>query len=247
MKNPAYIFFIFILCLASSCRPVVYSTIGQNVPLFRDKGEVSLVAGLSATEDGGGMGFQFAGAVDSSLAIITSFYFLGNGENVSSDDWQGKGNYFEIGGGKFGGFSRSLHYEAFLGCGFGGIRNSKASSDIHVRFIKPFIQPSIGVSAGEWFDFAFTPRVALASYTYHSVQTNDQFIQQEADNYFRDRKSTVVFEPGVTLRFGYRSLKAQIQYCGTSFTEKDQTYLEVNSNYFSLGLQWMIARKFLKK
>ena len=250
MKNSAILLSASILCICTSCNPVLYSSVGQNVPLFKEKGEVAIAASLGTTEDAGGIAFQFAAAPDSSLAIITSFYAMGSGKNTSSDnstDWQGKGNYFEIGAGKFGRIGGNFHYEAFLGLGFGGIRNSYgSSSNVDVKFIKPFLQPSVGLIANQWFDLALTPRIAYVSYTDFMVRTQDQTLQQEADDFYRDKKNSIVLEPGVTIRWGYRSIKAQLQYSGTTLSARPQTYVNINSNYFSLGVQWLISKRYIK-
>src|SRR5688572_22818447 len=149
----------------SSCSPVLYTTVGQNVPLFKQKGEVAFSGGSAATshEDdvssAEGFNIQAAAAIDSSLSIMCSLYSL---KNMDADnDWIGKGNYFELGIGKFKQSSKSkLIGEVFCGVGFGEIKNSSTFGDISEHYIKPFIQPSGGFSS-KIVDVAITTRVAM--------------------------------------------------------------------------------------
>src|SRR5690349_23747567 len=93
------------ICLISSCAPVVYAPVGQNVPLLKNKGDITFNASAASTEDAGGVGLQFASALDSSFALISSLYFMGHKseDNVDGDsEWEGRGSYFEIGAGKIG-------------------------------------------------------------------------------------------------------------------------------------------------
>src|SRR5689334_19848531 len=66
------------ICLISSCAPVVYAPVGQNVPLLKNKGDITFNASAASTEDAGGVGLQFASALDSSFALISSLYFMGH-------------------------------------------------------------------------------------------------------------------------------------------------------------------------
>ncbi len=79
-KNQLPILLISTAALFSSCNPVLYSTVGQNVPLFTEKGEVTLQAGYAASfgnnTDADGVAIQAAYAVSNSIAVMGSFYSL---------------------------------------------------------------------------------------------------------------------------------------------------------------------------
>lgn len=245
MRTIQALSFTTFLIFAASCSPVVYSTIGQNVPLLRNKGEFSINASAASSDDGEGGGFQFAAAPDSNFAIITSFYSL---KNETSDEWQGRGSYFELGAGRFGHMdpkNKIFIAEIFLGIGYGGIRNSdqNSSSRLDVRFIKPFIQPSIGIS-GTWYDVALTPRVAWVSYTSQLVSVDDPELRTQAEQFFDDKKNTIVFEPGFTLRLGYKSIRGQLQYNASTFSYRENSDVNINNQFLSMGIHWLISKRF---
>ena len=232
-----------------SCSPVVYSTTGQVVPLFREQGEATVSGGFSTAEDAQGFHVQAAGSVSDHFALLTSVYAMSN-DNSSSDNWTGKGTYFEVGGGHFGSFgsNNTFIYETFAGVGFGGIRNSYQDQKLDVNFIKPFIQPSIGISQ-KWVDIALTPRFGLVSYTDHSIQTNDASYRTAAENYFNDQGTTFVFEPGMTVRAGYKNFKLQLQFNVSTFSyhaenANSNSNPSINNTYLGLGLHYLISKRY---
>src|SRR5688572_28965092 len=85
----------------TSCSPVLYSTVGQNVPLFKEKGEVSMGAGFASANNGSGVSVQLAGAVSNRVALFGSFYSLSE-DNADDHGWSGDGAYGEFAVGTFG-------------------------------------------------------------------------------------------------------------------------------------------------
>ncbi len=198
--------FIFILiglalCM-TSCSPILYTTVGQNVALFHQKGEVSLGVSSAATNLASGSSVQFAAAVDSGIEIMSSYYSLSNGSS--------SGDYFEFGAGKFK-YNPNTKFcgEMIFGMGLGSIKNSISNSSnssyyiVNANYLKPFIQPSFGLS-GKIGDIAFTPRVAFVTYTSKSDNVINPSLRNNLDHYFSEKQSTLVFEPGITLRVGIK-------------------------------------------
>lgn len=238
----------------SSCSPVLYSNVGQNVPLFHKKGEGALSIGFmmvsgdgyaanpfNIVEDNPGLSMQFALAVDSSVAIFSSLNSL-----KANSDWNVKGSYFEAGGGLFKHNSKThLIGELFAGIGYGVIKNSSDvdTEVINAKFIKYFIQPSGGFST-KAFDMAFTPRIGVVDYIYHS-ETDSPLINE----FFKEKKTSLVFEPGVTMRFGYKNIKIQYQMNYSTFSYKPNGYDEdefdpVMDMYGSLSLFILISNRW---
>lgn len=233
---------ILFITYLSSCSPVPYANVGQNVPMFRNKGEVSFTGGLGSTEDAQGVGLQAAVAADSSLALIASFYSLKNNDNT---DWTGSGSYIEFGAGRYGVINKSICiYDVFGGIGFGGIKNQSGSSSLDIKFMKPFVQGSIGITS-KWMDVAFTPRFALPIYTSYKNQLTDPEQRMQAEAFFKESKSQFVFEPGVTLRFGYKGVKANLGFCVSTFS-LDEQYSDVSTNntYLTAGLAFLISKRY---
>jgi hypothetical protein len=240
------------ISLLTSCSPVFYSTVGQNVPLFHEKGEVAFSGGImsaSTNSDGfipfagasPGMALQGAVAVASVAAVFASYYDM----NYESD-WHVNATYGELGGGLFMYKPKSNFVgELFGGVGHGKIDNQSGMEELNTEFMKYFIQPSAGLS-GKVFDMAFTPRIGVVDYLSHSATDN-----QVINDFFVERKTTFVFEPGVTVRVGYKGIRAQYQMNYSTF-HYNRTYNSYNNetldpimNYYgSLSLFVLISRRW---
>ena len=232
--------------LLSSCSPAFYSTVGQNVPLFHEKGEVALSGGImsaSNTSEGfsplnftPGLALQGAVAITSGAALFGSLYHMNY-----DGQYQINGNYCELGGGLFTYKPKSMFIgELFAGVGYGTIDNQMDAQELNAEYIKYFIQPSAGFS-GRVFDVAFTPRMGVVNYLSHS--TSDRADVRE---FFGEKKTTFVLEPGITIRGGYRNFKAQYQMNYSTFNFSQANYNEefdpVIDCYSSLSLFIMISR-----
>jgi hypothetical protein len=240
------ILIIIAVIALNSCSPVPYANVGQNVPLFKTKGEVRLGGHYSTTDDAAGVGLHAAAAIDSSFAIMSSFYSL---KSVGYDNnWDGHGRYFEIGLGKFKTIRHSnFMYDVFAGVGFGSIKNNdNAGSSLNVNFMKPFLQSSIGL-ATPWFEVAFTPRFALVNNTNYENNLIDPNDYNQAENFFRKNKTKFVVEPGITLRAGYKGLKANLNLSLSSYDPGDEfEESSPNTTYLGIGLTALISKRYLK-
>ncbi len=243
--------FIFILiaialCL-TSCSPVLYTTVGQNVPLFHKKGEVAASVAHAGTNYADGTSFQVAAAIDSNTLLMSSFYSL---NNVAGS---GSGRYFELGAGKFKyNPVTKLCGELILGVGFGSINNSfrtdpyyNTYTNVNANYFKPFIQPSFGFST-KIIDIALTPRVGLVTYTSKSDNVTDPQLRSALDDYYSAKKSTLVFEPGITVRAGFKNVKLQVQYNHTSFNYTSANLDPVDKDFVSVGLHILISDRWAK-
>jgi|GEM_PF-1144332 len=239
--------FIFILiglslCL-TSCSPVLYTTVGQNVALFHQKGEVALSISQAETKYAAGVGAQVAAAVDSSILIMSSYYSL---NNIGGS---GGGSYFEFGVGKFR-YSTLTKFcaELILGTGLGSIKNVDNTNNTfaNVSYFKPFIQPSFGFTT-KIIDIALTPRIGYVTYTSTSDNVTDPQMRTDLDAYYSTKKNTLVLEPGVTIRVGYKNIKFQAQYNHTSFNYSSANNFDpVDKDFVSLGLHILVSNRWLK-
>lgn len=235
---------LFVSALLQACSPVMYSNVGQNVPLFKEKGEVFLQGGISGSdgeESVSGGGFQFAYAISDHWQSNVSFYSLGDKTTSDPDEWRGSGSYFEIGGGYY---STSLNkkwvYELSGGLGFSEIKNhlGGVSSDyIHVKHFKPYFQPAIGLSLKN-FELAFAPRIAYIKFKDKGYMLNDMTLTQEVQNFYGKNSDVLVIEPGFTLRGGIKNIKIQAQLVLASFGQENSQF--INDVFFSLGLAFLI-------
>lgn len=235
----------------ASCTPVMYTPTAYQAPLFEEKGEVAITAGYHGIEegDGDGLNLQVATAVNNHLAVTATLnYFKDVYRNETSTDyWQSTGTYLEAGIGKFGFIADSplFKYEVYGGLGYGRSNNRLNSDRISSAYLKPFIQPNIGIS-GKHIELAVSTRVALVSFGTPDYQTSNAEYSERIQNFFDDKNSSLVFEPGITLRGGLRDLKAQIQYSYSTFRYRETSgeYFGYSDNYVSLGLFWMISERY---
>lgn len=240
--------------ILNSCGPVLYSNVGQNVPLLQEKGEFSGQFSYSASSgawSADGIGLQGAYAISEKVGIISSFSSLWGTDESQDYEWEGNGTYFELGAGLFGGKQENKFlYEAFAGIGSGSIRNTSLVNRgefFNVKYLKPFIQPSVAFST-KYFEMALTPRIAYISYT---SQDDFQFGQNpeqiDPREYFDKNHNTMVFEPGIMIRGGFPGAKLELQYSYSTLKEPLEEYFVINSDYFSIGLRFIIAGRTASK
>jgi hypothetical protein len=237
------------ISLLPSCTPAFYSTVGQNVPLFHEKGEVALSGGhmsSSNSSDGfspfenlsSGMALQGAVAVSPRVALTASYYSM----NYESD-WTINANYVELAGGLYMYRPKSKFVgELFAGFGHGKIDNQSGMEEINTEFMKYFLQPSAGFS-GKVFDVAFTPRIGIVDYLSHSPSD-----RSDVREFFAEKATTFVFEPGVTVRVGFKNIKAQYQmnYSTFHFNQpyNNSEFDPVMDCYGSLSLFVLISQRW---
>ena len=247
MKVTIKILGLAALLITASCSPVLYAPVGQNVPLFHEKGEVALSGGYCETWDARGVSLQFATAVNNKVLVTSSFYSMSDAYGGSEDFWEGHGTYFEAGVGRYGYSPESkFTYELIGGLGYGSMKNKYNYSTVNANYIKPFFQPSFGVSGGV-AEFAVTARIGYVAYVSHSNTMPTPEERYRVDQYFDEKSSSLAFEPGLTFRFGYRNVKLVAQYCYSTFNYKDDEDIDpVNPEFLSVGLHVLITDRFKK-
>ncbi len=232
----------------SSCSPIVYSTTGQNVPLFREKGEFTASAAYAMSEDASGVELQGAAALTNHFGVLASFYALSNSLREYEEGWGGKGNYTELAAGYFDalGPNRFFLYEIYGGVGLGNIRcDANDRSVLNSRYVKPFLQPSLGFR-GRVAELALTARIGVLHYTGYTASLTEPERQAHAVAFFDRRKNSALFEPGLTFRIGFQQVKLQVQYTLSTFNgDRDGSgYTVSNQEYLSLGIRCMLSQNW---
>lgn len=245
--------YFLVLIIFTACNPVMYAPTAFQVPLFEEKGEVSITAAYHDLDhgDGHGLNLQFAAAVDSSLAFTFTFnQFSDTNESqdkLLNDAWRSSGTYWEAGVGTFGFFhpSSKFKYELYGGIGYGNAKNVTSKDKISNSVLKPYFQPNIGIS-GKYLEIAVSTRFALVSFMNTTNITSDPELSRYVNDFFNAKQNTVVFEPGFTLRGGNKNLKVQFQYSTTSFQHKDRhgSIFGYADDYMNLGLTYMISKRY---
>ncbi len=116
---------------------------------------------------------------------------------------------------------------------------------MNVRYIKPFIQPSVGYS-NQFLEVAITHRLAFVSFTDRKFELNDPQYNTDVEIFFNRRRNTIVFEPGVTARVGYRNVKMQFQYSISTFPYDEELDANVNAQSILLGVHVLLGGRFKK-
>ena len=230
--------------LLYSCSPNVYSTSGQNVPMFKAKGEVSAnVNFIYSDKVDKIVGAQAQGAYAISDKLAASFNVTALKQlKVPDSFWSGQGFYHEIAGGTYGTLAKKLiTYEVFGGLGSGYMRSQNPERPFEVlntNIFKPYIQPSIGISS-TYLELAITPRVAYVRYKMsgYNVIAGSETISP------LNSVGSLVFEPGVTLRTGFKGTKFQIQYNYSTFEPPKWVNGLMKRNTFSFGLYLLLSSR----
>ena len=244
--------FVWLSALAfvtTSCGPMIYSNVGQNVPLFTEKGQANLSTGLGLTESS--VGFQLQGAIapGDRVAVISSINFLAGSDSWS---WDWNAFYADVGVGTFGKSGNSKFvWEVFGGIGVGSISNSDTyyGEYLNVDYIKPFVQPSFGFKH-KVVEFAFTPRIGLVHFTSYDSNAITYSYDYEDEVPFEflisEKRTNFAFEPGFMIRVG-KKVKFQYQLNITSIGYGGY-YEEASQNlYMSFGATFSWSEVMKKK
>lgn len=223
-------------CLLSGCATVYYGPNSHNVPLFQKKGEARIAAGwnheaeiFGSNTSGGEV--QGAYAVTDKIGIVANVYVAGASDQETGDE--GRGRLFEGGAGYFRPVSRRVVFETYAGAGFGTLTHVRGSDSgkASVNAQRIFVQPSIGFTS-DWFDAAGSLRMCALDYSgipEHPVDARDVAAAQELNA----NKFSLLAEPSLTLRAGWRYAKLQLQVgLSKNLTHPD---LPQVGSYISLG------------
>ena len=240
MKNyfviPLFALTIFLQSCAS-----VYVPGAQNVPLFKEKGQVKLVAGP--------YDYQAAYAVGRHTAVMV------NAQNLDKvgielvepirKSYREVSKVVEVGGGYFTDAKNTWTFETYGGVGVfktslrsdyrdrHNDRDSSYSTLLITRGTRFFVQPNFGF-ANKAVDIAFSTRITGLRIGLVNQANYSEAMWEQSDLRKLRNRLHLFAEPAITMRVGYRWLKAQIQ-TGISL---QLTSAEVPYNYLfgSVGL-----------
>jgi hypothetical protein len=222
-----------VLCLLSGCA-TYYEPNAHNIPLFQEKGEVRVAAGINEGSAGlghtDGKDFQGAYAVTDHVGVMVNMFFTGNTDDLSGDT--GKGRLVECGAGYYSPVTDHFVFETYGGAGLGRLTRSGTLGQTSVSARRVFLQPSLGY-ASRGFDAALSLRVCGLTYygiPEHSVDDNGRYMAQE----LKAAGSSLLAEPALTLRAGWEPIKLQLQ-AGLSRNLTHPDFAQGDS-YMSLGV-----------
>jgi hypothetical protein len=216
----------------------------QNVPLFKEKNELMASFGYYnfdrvkdfRYEDG----FCFHTAYSITDHIACQFGYNTKMEIFDID-------YAEVGEVGIAYYLRHKDYLAFET--FGGYSYGKivADNDYYksiANFNRIYLQPSIGICS-DHIDIAFTPRFSKVDYHIKEYITYFPSPYDEINNNI-DKNSYYFFEPGITVRLGFKYVKFQFQHIEVKKLNKDGLIFFPTSNSFSILFYMPIKKKMSK-
>lgn len=226
------------LCLAmSSCTTSYYATNANPAPMIREQNEVVASVGRSIYNYSRSTDVHVAYSPIEHLAVMGNFNWLNPSQQRTTLQDFGMDAVFAEGAlGYYDSWNESFGFDIYAGLGVveNGVSylynysSGVPNNTVDFNYSRIFVQPAIAYTS-QFFDAQFALRGSQVIYGMVDTDTlsNDTFIDlppSEGDQFF-------LLEPGITLRGGYRHIKAQVQL-STSFNLQG-VYLP--RDYFSIS------------
>lgn len=230
-----------VVIVFSACNPKYYVPNTQNAPLLTKRGEF---VGVLAS-NGNQHEAQLALGVTKHLGVqINGGIFRPKDEKNGNG---GSGYFGELGMGYFASLGKTIVFETYVLAGFGGVENhlpttvdsmKSTAGKINVNLSRFAFQPGIGYK-GRNFSFVISSRFSSLNF---SKPTGSLIYNKEDQiEYLKKNSSMILAEPALSLRFGYKNFKVQLQY-GLSINLSNKDFLQ-DKNFLTLGLMFRIPGK----
>ncbi len=197
--------------MATGCSPTFYVPNTQNVPLIESKGQTNLsLAGNSNQYE-----FQGAYGITQSLAVQLNGGLMVPAELDNGN--RGSGKFLEAGAGYYKSLSKNLLFEGYGLVGIGNFLNNMPSTltaypgttgKLSANLLRVGIQPALSL---HWKWFSLSGSFRLASLSYSNIEGSLWFDNADQVAFLTDNKSTLIFEPAITIKAGLERVKLQIQ------------------------------------
>ena len=238
---------ILTLLLSSSCVHYVYMPNVMNVPLLKEQFDSHISASLGTGESTTSGDVQTSFAVTKHMGIMSNYAYTQQGNESSG----AKGNYLDLAAGYFVPIGEKGVFEVFGGAGFNNQHhvfstssstNATASGSLtwDLAYLKEFIQPSIGIT-GNGFDAAFSTRLC------HMAFTRTETSPTQQPTLVKLNEDIFMIEPAVTIRFGWKYAKFQLQvvtcFDNTKYAQSFRAFERWNAN---VGIFFSLSNRFWK-
>jgi len=252
MRNLS-VLLIGILILGSGCNRYYYKPNAVNAPLFTDGNQFHLTgAGMigSTDKDNSDAGNSYFFDVQAAYSPIKHLGIIGNYStwayrpdkpDYASGHVDANAHLAEVGvGGYIVAGQRKAKLVADIYAGGGG---GSLTSDVDMKVRRLFIQPGIGMRHPA-FDVSFNMRISNVKYS--DLNDNGHGVGYLMDhnlidvdrNRRIDEGSHFFWEPALTLRTGYKFIKAQFQWAFAN--EISNVTWRYNGARFTFGLQFAL-------
>ena len=234
MRNPT-LPLLLIAALLNGCNHYYYVPNIQQVPLFKEKNELRFSGAYGGGVESTCLEVHTAWSLTDNVGIMANYMHAGGGD-VEERDF-GKGNYIEGALGYYRPIEKLGVFEVYGGLGSGkqhheytGYRYndySGAYSEMYdgyadISLIRLFVQPSFGFTHSI-IDAAFSTRLCYVPITgvdNHVLPANYEY---DDINALSDKKYWFL-EPAITLRAGWKNIKAQFQFCYSANLNSPRIY-----------------------
>ncbi|MCZ2102624.1 MAG: hypothetical protein LC107_13930 [Chitinophagales bacterium] len=214
-----YIAGIYCIVMLFGCRYAHYALQTQNVPFFKEKDEVK----YSTIISGHAIGLMSAYAYSDKNALQANFFYSQNFTTLGILDFYSSHNSYE-GGLAYGWYKakdEKRRFEIFIGDHVKFSKESSGSGGGHIlksAYNKLFVQPSFGKSS-TYLDFAVTPALGYMYMFKLDLYDDDgrpmPLSYHKMISRIENKRHSLLFEPGITLRIGGQYTKLQIQMVGS--------------------------------
>lgn len=245
----------------------------QLVPQFKEKNEFRLSGNLSTGEKIIGSNIQSAYSITSKFAFMASYQNFKNSQSssingVSTGSY--KGQYLDGAAGYYKDLKKYGIFDVYAGFGTGYQNHSYAeiTNEIviiyflfspiqtvvskanlagycNLNYNKLYIQPSYGFSF-KYIEMALSTRLSALNFykVDDHINSSNLFSGKSDIVSIQKNRNYVLFEPCITLRTGWDLIKFQLQY-GYSGVLTNH-YFPFTDSYFSIGLNFALAKRFRK-
>lgn len=247
MKTPLTIpVWLFTLAMGS-CTHYYYVQNIHNVPLFKEKNEIRATAAIGLGSEVTTTEIQAAYSFADNLGAMVDYVSLFGGDRLKNN--YGKGYYMDGAIGYFKPIQSHGIFEIYGGVGTGSQQHHYPSTGqidntANLSFTKIFIQPSFGLTTN-MVDIALSSRISNLHFNNISNRIAKNYSEFTCVNDISQNRNSVLLEPALTLRTGWKYLKLQAQY---SISENmSNPNLKFEKSTISLGLYISIAKRYWER
>ncbi len=268
MKKSKSIILFLAGLLSSCCSPHYYYIPNvQNVPLFKEKNEYRASVEVGVGSYFSNKEVQAAYSITDKIAIMANFMSFKNVNNGNVAN----GKYFDAAVGYYKPLGKSGVFEVYGGFGTGNLHDQYNPYNVYdttglilqsynqissLSFTKIFLQPSIGLTF-KGFDIALSTRICglyfnkINNQIIDNHQPNSDCNQNDFErvNMLAHNKNWYFIEPALTIRGGWKYVKAQLQAgISTINLYRPNQYGGLFDPFnFNMGLYITIAKRYGKK
>lgn len=213
---------------------VYYVPTTPNTPLLSKSQDLSFVISRSSNTKFSGVEAHAAFLPTDHVGIFASYASMNNdygeGEFMNYSHFEGGAGYVKE-------ISSAYHFEAYAGAGSGKIHNDHHTGTSNIGITNFFVQPSFAFTTKEKnIMLAFTSRIAGVHFNVRDTLFNtdrENFSATQINSLYA-KPFHIVWEPGITLKAGWKNFMFQSSYFYSADLTNPDLY-RVKGN-FSLGI-----------